>query len=383
MESLKEIEKRAAELLARRDGDSWTPEDEEYLRQWVSCSTAHRVAVLRLEASWEEARRLRALSAGLASGVIPARGEWRHSPFFERSQRQREPAGTYEASAHSEVNSLNEDTLRISSWSLSGPPARPQTRRWRWLIGVAATVLLAVGILVARWTLSSGPRYATSIGQIVTVPLSDGSRLTLNTASTVRVTMRARERRIRLIEGEAFFEVAKDPRRPFVVEIGDERVIAVGTQFSVRRTGDDIRVVVAEGTVRIASAGMDRSGVSLTPTQSSQDVGSSDVLLPAGSIASAGDSGIVVKKESSQQVQESLTWRKGYLSFHQTTLAEAVAEFNRYNARLIRIDDPALRAIRINGVFRASNYEAFVRILDEGFHIRATNTDDAIILTQN
>jgi len=78
---------------------------------------------------------------------------------------------------------------------------------------------------------------------------------------------------------------------------------------------------------------------------------------------------------------EYLSWRSGYLVFHDVPLAEAVAEFNRYNVRKIEIDDSAVAAIKVSGKFRSTNFEAFVRLLEDGFPVRAQTTDDQIILT--
>src|SRR4029077_4657262 len=99
-----------------------------------------------------------------------------------------------------------------------------------------------------------------------------------------------------------------------------------------------------------------------------------------GSIASAGDEGIVVQRKGLAEAEADLTWRQGYLTFHDTSLADAVAEFNRYNAHKIVIADPAVAGIRVSGTFRALNYEAFVRVLDDGFAIHARSTDDTTTL---
>ena len=119
------------------------------------------------------------------------------------------------------------------------------------IFATAASVLLAVAAGAYLWFQSSENRYTTPIGGIASVPLQDGSNITLNTATEVHVALTGRERDIDLERGEAFFQVAKDAKRPFVVNAGRKRVIAVGTQFSVLRDGDDIRVIVSEGTVRI------------------------------------------------------------------------------------------------------------------------------------
>jgi transmembrane sensor len=230
---------------------------------------------------------------------------------------------------------------------------------------------LALGIGTWYWTHLTDTHYSTAVGAVTSVPLDDGSKITLNTASEIHIELTSSERRVSLEKGEAFFAVAKDPKRPFIVHAGNKRIIAVGTQFSVRRSGQDVRVAVAEGKVRIESYG---PGGAANPQSAP---------LAAGSVASTSDSGIVVAQQSLTALQDDLSWRQGYLTFHDISLAEAVAEFNRYNTHRITIDDPKVAAIRISGTFRAVNYEAFVRVLDDGFHIHARTSGDETILARD
>ena len=194
-----------------------------------------------------------------------------------------------------------------------------------------------------------------------TVPLADGSHVTLNTDSRIRVALEAKERRVDLDRGEAFFDVAKDPARPFIVQAGDKRVVAVGTQFSVRRDHNDIRVAVTEGKVRVEDA-------------------SSPVVLTAGSVARTANTEVLVHEAAGAEVEELLSWRSGYVVFRDTALADAVAEFNRYNTRKIIIEDPAIAAIRIGGNFRSNNTDAFLWLLQSGFPVTVEETHDQVVL---
>jgi transmembrane sensor len=202
--------------------------------------------------------------------------------------------------------------------------------------------------------------------------MPDGSNVTLNTDSQIRIALTDTERRVELGHGEAFFEVSKDPKRPFVVRAGDKRVIAVGTKFSVRREGDDIEIVVTEGKVRVedGAAGQD-----------SRVGGSADVFLTPGSIARADDAGVLVQRRTLPEAEEHLSWRTGWLMFRDLGLADAIAEFNRYSARKIVIQDPGIASLKIEGNFRATNVEAFVRLLESGFPVRAEVRADQILLT--
>jgi transmembrane sensor len=334
-ETHKQIEDQAAVWLARRDASSWSPDDEARLHEWIGASVAHRVAFLRLEAAWNQAGRLKALGAGLPAGVAPPRGKWRHSPFYRlrpstRSGEQSLPASA-ERSRH--------------SWS----------RRRIALAGAAASLIAITAVSVFLMSRLGGEQYSTPVGGMAAVPLRDGSQVTLDTASRIRVELRPRERRVDLLGGEAFFVVAKDPRRPFVVQAGNARIVAVGTQFSVRSDHGGLRVVVTQGTVRLDT-----------------DL----ILLHAGSIARVTERGVQVERASSAQLERLLSWREGYLTFHETTLADAVAEFNRYNIHKISIADPRVARIRVSGTFRPTHVQAFVRLLGEGFSVRAIQTDE-------
>jgi transmembrane sensor len=105
------------------------------------------------------------------------------------------------------------------------------------------------------------------------------------------------------------------------------------------------------------------------------------VFLTPGSIARADDAGVLVQRRTLPEAEEHLSWRTGWLMFRDQGLADAIAEFNRYNARKIVIQDPAIASLKIEGNFRATNVEAFVRLLESGFPVRAEVRADQILLT--
>lgn len=348
MESTERIEEQAAEWLVRRDSTDWSASDETRLQSWLDESVANAVAFIRLEVGWEQTRRLKALGPGLPKGVVPPPGQWQVSPFFDQA-----------AQAQGLPGDLPE---RVGSESVRTAPSRVRITR---LVGIAASLLIAVG--AGGYFLAEqlrGDRYSTPLGGVAAVPMADGSRITLNTASEVRVDLTQSERRVELKHGEAFFEVAKDPSRPFVVEAGSKRVIAVGTKFSVRRDGGDVQVVVTEGEVRLESVEAPRADdLELASTRVES--------LTPGKVARANAEGLLVERKQLEDLQEQLAWRAGYLVFHETALADAVAEFNRYNAEKIVIDDPSVAAYRVSGKFRSTSFESFVRLLETAFPIEA------------
>ena len=323
------IDEAASAWLVSRQSPTWSAADQHDFDEWLTASTYHRIAFLRLELAWEDAARLKALGAGIASDRPPPRGRWKYSPYF----------GSWPAVERHE-----------SQW-----PA------WRLRnLGIAASVLLVVGVLAIQALTGKGKGYSTPVGEISTVAIADGTQMTLNTNSRVRVALSASERHVELNYGEAFFHVSKDPTRPFVVEAGGKRVIAVGTQFSVRREGSDVEIVVTEGRVRVEDAGT----AELTP----------------GSIAHADDAGILVKRASVSEAEERLSWRSGWLALRDQTLADAIAEFNRYNKRQVVVRDRAVSSLRIEGNFRANDVDAFVRLLATEFPVKASSEGELVVI---
>ena len=363
MASSTRIERTAAAWLARRDGEGWQASAEAEFQAWLSESTAHRVAFLRLDSAWTHGGRLKALGAGVAAGVIPTRGQWSRSPFDTN-----EPSS---APLHKQQQAtrLTPEAPDLRDFTFAPRASlRPSHARRYAGAAFALVVALAMGWGWQRQMSVEHASYLTAIGILQTVPLSDGSSAVLSSDSRMQVSLSHDERRIDLDQGEAFFEVSKDPGRPFVVSVGGRQVVAVGTRFSVRRDGADLRVVVTEGIVRLESGATPSSGQ--TPT----------TLLKAGSVAHATNKGLLVRTGSVEEAERQLDWRGGYLAFHDTPLADATAEFNRYNTRKIVVADAEAGAMRVGGNFRWSNTDAFVRLLEQAFPVRAEQHPDRIIL---
>ena len=335
------IDSEAGEWLARHQHESWDAAAHGAFERWLESSPRHRVAWLRLEHGWERAGRLKALKSATQRGV-PAPGEWSFSPFIE-------PRGA------SRAGSARERVVKV-------------LHRRAIAIGLAASLLVAVVAVMAVYLVPQASTHRTLVGRIETVAARDGSRITLNTATEIRVAFTRDRRNVELSQGEALFEVAKDPKRPFVVQAGNKRVIAVGTRFSVRRERDDnVSVAVTEGQVRIETD----EGTAAPLSQ----------ILAAGKVAHTSATGVLVQSRSLPELEETLSWRTGVLVFHGATLAQAVAEFNRYNTRQIVIEDAALGALPIAGAFRATNASAFVRLLQQGFGVQVTERGEVTVLT--
>lgn len=391
MESAAKTDQAAAEWLAKRDSNTWSEADQRAFDAWLAASTVNQVAYLRIERGWEEALRLKALGAGHRTDRPPPPGQWNLSPFFD----SRTVAGSIDSTALSP--SADDEPQQLPQGSdlpsmSSAPPGalaaeatdsespstsvsgdldiRVPRKRSSGLRRIAWAASLILGLSLGLYALNTnhfqGNTFSTQVGGVELVPLSDGSRVTLNTDSQIHLELSPAERKVELKHGEAFFEVAKDPKRPFVVSVGQKRVIAVGTKFSVLREANDMRVVVTEGKVRVESAAGDPQG--------------SAEFVSAGMVARATDDGVLVQAKPLPEAQEHLSWLKGILTFRETTLGDAVAEFNRYNTRKIVIQDAAVAGLRVAGSFRSTNVDAFVRLLEQGYPIQAEQEGGEIVL---
>ena len=318
------VEAAAAAWIARRDAqDRWTPEQEQALRAWIAESTAHRVAWVRMNATWRRAQAAGARIAERRAGNAPAAGT---DPRRTIATRRRTVAG----------------------WAL------------------AAGLALGIGVAwMAQVYSARGQQFATQVGARESVTLADGSQVTLNTRTRGRASMKGPERRFWLEEGEAYFEVTHDPLRPFVVYAGRDRVTVLGTKFSVRHEGSRTEVNVVEGRVRLDRGGAGPEAAVL-------------VTRSESAVSAAGN--VLVIERTAQQVKDELGWREGRVVFNGTTLAEVAAEFNRYNERQLVIEGDAA-ALRFGGNFDARNLDGFARLAQESFGLDVRSEGNSIVIS--
>lgn len=243
------------------------------------------------------------------------------------------------------------------------PPAAPAPMRRRAFVLGGGGLLAAslAGFLV--WN-RSATVLRTGVGEIRQIPLADGSSTAINTATELEVALSRNRRDVRLAKGEAWFKVAKDPARPFVVEAGGIRVRAVGTAFSVRRREDGADVLVTEGVVE-AFAGESRRPL---------------LRLTAGQRAYIGeDAEVRLEADAPSMVDRTLAWREGAIDLDGDTLASAVNEFNRYNRRKLVLADTSLAARQFDGTFRTDDPEAFARAVGSMFDVPVDLSDEGDI----
>lgn len=260
----------------------------------------------------------------------------------------------------------------------SPDPTRLRARR---RVALAASVAILTLACVGWFYLNANAAtYITSTGEQKSFPLPDGSVVTLNAVSKIRIHYTEQYRDVQLLSGEALFSVAKHRLRPFRVLTNDSVIRAVGTQFNVYHRHADTTVTVVEGTVEISPAtlqllsensssptapGAEALAPKLASGQQAYIKGSSQVIrVTKGQRAhiSAQDTPITV---TAADASVDTAWRERRLTFESRPLGQVVAEFNLYNAVPIELEDAALNDIQVSGSFNANDPQSFALFLEE------------------
>jgi transmembrane sensor len=242
--------------------------------------------------------------------------------------------------------------------------------RMLWGAAMALPACLALG-----WLFFTGPQvYQTRFGEQRSILLDDGSRITLNTASRIDVGFRKDRRFVRLLQGEALFEVARDPARPFDVQAGNTVLRALGTQFNVEISPTRTTVTVVEGRVAVVHES-DALIPSLAPAAatSPDGTGASPTLPPTatrpGVLILAAAERVVITAAGTSAPQHlssamaAASWTQRQLVFDNRPLSEVAEEFNRYSRERIVINSPELREQQVTGVFQLNDPASFLAFL--------------------
>lgn len=297
------IQETAADWLSRMVSGTASVEDQQGLDNWLAADPRHQGAYLRAQAMWT------LLDAGAAE---PAFGQGAQVVSLE---------------AHRSARFANPVSRRLL---LGGSAALAAS--------LAAALWLPGRLSTERQSLAVSGRDARSFA------LSDGSRAILDVGARVEVAMRSHERRLELLTGVSWFQVAKDKSRPFIVEAGGSQVIAVGTEFSVSREGGT-RIIVTEGIVKILPRGAS------TPI----------FLRHNDSAFIATDGRVNLTRLSDEEIRRQLAWREGSIGFNGETLKQAAEKMNDFNDLQIVIDDPDLAETQIVGWFSRRDAEGFAQ----------------------
>lgn len=301
-ETADEIDAVAATWAIRLDESGCEPQALPGLGEWLAGDRRRAGALLRAQAALALLER-NTRAAGTVSQTAVAR------PFLDRRIGRR----------------------AIIGWAAAAA------------VGSAAATV-ALYFRAPSFSRKEAPVFRTALGEILRVPLSDGTVAMLNTQTELAVSFSSTERHLELRRGQAWFAVARDANRPFIVTTGSAVVRAVGTEFSVWLRGTGTEVLVSEGVVRAAPAGSALQAIAVkADTRAFLPVSGSATLA-------ALDSSDVVRL---------LAWRDGQIVLGGQSVAQAAEEFNRYNARKLVIADPALGAEKVIGRFYTNQPLAF------------------------
>jgi transmembrane sensor len=312
------------------------------------------------------------------------------------------------ADAYARVNKISHMGQRLSDYpdllaqlrGVAEPvggarPSVPTNSRFPWVRPVAilftqplrpfaAAACMALIIASGWWVAPEATResmrgatvYRTAHGEQRQIALADGSRVFLNSASQVSMRLGNKDRKARLLKGEAYFEVAKDVTRPFLVATDSADIRVVGTKFSVRREALSTTVVVTEGQVDV------------TPrtTQRAQIGGSAVATMVATQKLTPGKridiSPEVQPRIEAINAERAVAWTSGNIEFDETLLGEVIDEINRYTAKPFVLDDPSLMQLRVTGRFRVGDVESVKFALQDRFRIYAMDNEKDIRLAR-
>jgi transmembrane sensor len=293
-----------------------------------------------------------------------------HSENWSEQNQAELEAWLAQSSAHRAAYWRLEDAWsNASRLTALRQPMRPPVAQRRILpilarCAAVIAVAAAVGVFAARYFGAPQSRaYATGLGDRETLALSDGSRIELNTNTVLRVAARANGRTVWLDKGEAYFEIRHDAAHPFVVFTAGHRITDLGTKFLVRQNRNRVEVALLEGKARVE--GERRSAV-LTP----------------GDVAIATAHSLSVAQKPARNLTNELGWRRGRLIFSETTLADAAAQFNRYNTTKLVVRDPAVARMKINGTFPTGGTEMFARVAQHILQLRAAKHGNEIVISR-
>lgn len=325
-------------------------------------------------------------AARLADGQMPQAQQAEFQAWLDADPTHetalREIIGAWEAVEHyaasAEMMALRESALASARRSLDRAGGRlPLARVWGL---VAATLLLALCVGAGAWLWLSPRTYETAVGERRVVVLSDGSKVSLDAATVVKVRYTGETRRLWLERGRAKFEVARNPLRPFSVAAADEVVVATGTAFSVELVQRQVRVVLYEGHVMVLDrdGGGARRTVAVGPRRIAADQLLSpgrELILPVQTVRAVAPAVVA----PSDPVR-SLSWEGGQLVFEDEPLRVVVERMNRYADRPLVVGDDVAARVRVSGVFRAGDTDALMQGLAAAFDLKARNGPEGMTL---
>jgi transmembrane sensor len=324
------IETEACAWVSKMDAHETLPEaDATALRAWINRSPRHYQELRRVADLWGDLNRL--------TELLPA---------LNQLPTQSKPRGAAAA----------------LTYLFGSPTAR-----------IASALLVAVSLFVMINLYPGDPNhraYITAIGEQRSIDLPDGSVMQLNTASQVKIDFNDSTRTVRLIAGEAHFEVAHNKTRPFEVSAGSGMIRAIGTAFTVYLNNQQVEVTVTEGQVEVAPR---------QPQLSDGDADISNPKVSANQNITYNGNVDPVRNLEQAEITKKLSWRQGMLLFSGESLEQVVSQVSRYTNDSIVITDPTIRDIRIAGYFKADDTRALFEALSVSFGVQVSRVDKNLV----
>jgi|GEM_PF-130362 len=356
----KDIERQAASWLGKLVSNPLSKEEITAFQTWCKINPCHYQTLLELADIWDELDSLSELAA-----LMPI-----DQAFDEKSSI----AVNGHAYANAIVNFLN---------SLWAPTVA--------ILIITSVLFLRLDSIQPPSSLNS-PTLLTRVGEKRSVVLSDGSMVTLNTNTNLEMHFSTNERRLRLLRGEAHFEVAKDPQRPFIVDVDGTQVRALGTAFNIQKSLGLTEVIVTEGIIELdrtkPAIFSDDTNISASTTvslseennQTKNSEGRTKARkIKAGHLVTLTKNAETVGKIEETQLEKQLAWQDGRLLFSGETMIQVIREINRYSNRHFVFKDEATKNVRVGGYFHTGNIDEMLDVLQEGFDINVSKSHTGVI----
>lgn len=334
LHTMNTIDDEASLWLVRLDNGNLSEQSRKELKAWLSADERHQVALKAMADIWHDMDEVLMM-----------------------------------------VNDENA-SKNASIWPILTPVFKP-------LLLAASVSFFAIFIWLAMPANVEKHSYATLIGQQMDTRFEDGSVIHLNTNSHIETEFSDEKRIIKLIKGEALFEVAHDPDRPFIVYAGDRLVQAIGTKFVVHLASENIQVTVTDGKVKMSKVALNTSLDDIKELNSAT-IEKDDIFIAKGEKVIA-DSNQAPKLShiEPENIARELSWLDGKLIFDNERLFDVIKQINRYDNIEIVLEDPSLHDIKISGRFDLGDSEALIEAIELSFNIKSHQLEsNKIILTK-
>ena len=313
--------------------------------------------------------------------------------WLDEQPENRASAATLDQAWES-VGELGDDPLVQEI--LAAPPKTASGGFFSPAFQLATALMLGFTMIAAFFVwrhLESAAVYQTATGEQQVVDLRDGSRLHLNVGTLLEVDLRSNERGAHLVRGQAFFDVAPDPDRPFVVTAGDKEITVLGTKFDVLLQDGETRVTVIEGRVAVTSLAEEEPSVPADPQHSSGtsaenaeapiEAPQKRLELTAHDVIRWPKSAPPSPLDAKPTIETVEAWLDGKVIFSEAPLEDAVLELDRYTSETVRLASPELADLTVSGVFyveRLADVDSLIFALESSLPIQAERRDNEILL---